>query len=89
MESRDHLYHACPFSFDLWSLSVSRCMITPTRDWNDTVAQMIGLPRNKTRRPRTLLTLLAWKSTIYWTWNERDVRLHTTIFDQWMQSLQS
>lgn len=38
MESINHLYYDCPFSFDLWSLATSRCRITPTRDWNDTVS---------------------------------------------------
>lgn len=80
METRNHLYHSCSFSFDLWSRVASRCRITPARDWDSTVAHMIGLPRNKQRRPQTLLTLLAWKSTMYWTWNERNARLHSNVF---------
>ncbi|KAF3572025.1 hypothetical protein F2Q69_00063092 [Brassica cretica] len=51
-----------------WGLQVPPHRITPARDWDSTVAHMIGLPRNKQRRPQTLLTLLAWKSTMYWTW---------------------
>lgn len=60
-ESRDHLFHDCPFSFDLWSLSARKCGIQPCSDWNGTLNQMIGLPLSRTRKPRSLLTLLAWK----------------------------
>ncbi|CDY24280.1 BnaC03g42530D [Brassica napus] len=42
--------------------------------------KMIGLPRSKSKRHQTLLTLLAWKSTIYWTWNERNARLHFNVY---------
>ena len=80
MGTRNHLYHSYSYSFDLWSRVASRCRISPARDWDSTVAHMIGLPRNKQRRPQTLLTLLGWKSTMYWTWNERNARLHTNVF---------
>lgn len=79
-ESRDHLFHECHYSYDLWTLVATKCAIAPARDWNGTVAQMIGLPRSKTTRHSTLLTLLAWKATIYWTWTERNSRLHTSTF---------
>ncbi|KAF3505074.1 hypothetical protein F2Q69_00043468 [Brassica cretica] len=47
---------------------------------------MISLPPPASSR---LLTLLAWQSTLYWIWNERNSRLHAnnyrsidTIFSQ-------
>lgn len=80
VESRNHLYYECPYSKDLWSLTASRCALTPLYDWEPTVSQMISLPRNKNRRPRTLLVLLGWKSTIYWLWTERNERLHSNKF---------
>ncbi|KAF3607793.1 hypothetical protein DY000_02047434 [Brassica cretica] len=41
---------------------------------------MITLPTWKSSRPLRLLTLLAWKSTTYWIWNERNARLHSNTF---------
>ena len=70
------------YNFDLWSLVATKCGLTPCRDWDGTVLQMIALPRSKSRQHSTFLTLLAWKSTIYWTWNERNSRLHKTTSDR-------
>ncbi|CDY36632.1 BnaA07g04250D [Brassica napus] len=75
MESRDHLFFDCAFSFDLWSRVSTRCSLAPIRSWNQTVAQMESLRGNKSAR---MLPLLAWQATIYWLWNERNGRLHAT-----------
>ena len=79
-ESRNNLFYECGYSFDLWNLVVTKCGLTPCRDWDGTVLQMTALPRSKSRRHNTLLTLLAWKSTIYWSWNKRNSRLHQNNF---------
>lgn len=76
-ESRDHLYWDCSFSFGLWSMVASRCRITPRRSWNDSLDQMISLLHPTATRS---LTLLGWQATIYWTWNERNNRLHANQF---------
>ncbi|KAF2555499.1 hypothetical protein F2Q68_00014728 [Brassica cretica] len=41
---------------------------------------MTTLPTWKSSRPLRLLTLLAWQSTTYWIWNERNARLHSNTF---------
>lgn len=33
-ESRDHLFHVCNYSFDLWSLAAGKLCITPLRTWD-------------------------------------------------------
>ncbi|KAG2307466.1 hypothetical protein Bca52824_027214 [Brassica carinata] len=43
-ESRDHLYWDCTFSFQLWSLVANRCRILPTRNWENSLNQMMTLP---------------------------------------------
>ena len=76
-ESRDHIYWDCRFSFDLWSMVASRCRLNPQRNWESSLAQMISLPPPSTARS---LTLLGWQATLYWTWNERNSRLHSNQF---------
>lgn len=76
-ESRDHLYWDCDFSFGLWNLVAVRCRIIPTRQWEGSLDQMISLPPPTSTRS---LTLLAWQSTMYWIWQERNQRLHVNQF---------
>lgn len=70
-ESRDHLYWDCNYTFDLWSIVAGRCRITPERRWENTLHQMITLPPPTSTRS---LILLGWPATLYWIWNERNVR---------------
>uniref|UniRef100_A0A0D3E0K9 Uncharacterized protein n=1 Tax=Brassica oleracea var. oleracea TaxID=109376 RepID=A0A0D3E0K9_BRAOL len=79
-ESRDHIYFDCNFSFDLWAISARRCGLTPNRSWSDTITQLKSLPMDRSSRPHRLLVLLAWQSTIYWVWNERNARLHSNTY---------
>lgn len=79
-ESRNHLYFDCNFAFDLWALSARRCGITPNRSWQDTISQLRNLPSGRLSKPHRLLVLLAWQSTIYWLWHERNERLHSNTF---------
>lgn len=74
-ESRDHIYFSCNFGFDLWTLVTSRLQLTPHRNWPDTIRQMTTLPPPTAQRT---FTLLAWQSTVYWIWNERNARLHAS-----------
>lgn len=76
-ESRNHLYFECNFAFGLWLLVSSRCRIAPHRSWDATMAQLQSLPRDRSTR---LLTLLAWQASLYWLWNERNTRLHSSSF---------
>lgn len=76
-ETRDHLFWECGYSFALWSQVASRCRINPLRRWEDSIEQMTTLSSPATARS---LTLLAWQSTLYWIWNERNQRLHSNQF---------
>ena len=77
LESRDHLFFDCPFSYDLWTLIASRCCRRPLRSWGQTVDQLTALVGDKAKR---LLSLLAWQATIYWLWTEKNGRLHARPF---------
>lgn len=76
-ESRDHLYFGCNYSFDLWGKVARRLQIPPHRDWLDTLNQLMSL---SAPLPQRLLSLLAWQSTMYWLWGERNARLHSQVF---------
>lgn len=76
-ETRNHLFFSCDFSYDLWVIVARRLDLLPNRDWEVTLDQMISLPQPLTQR---LLSLLAWHSTVYWLWNERNTRLHNNSF---------
>ena len=76
-ETRNHLYMDCPYSYDLWSRLATKCQLQPLRNWSDLLNQMIALPPPKQNK---LLSLLAWKATMYWLWRERNQRLHANTF---------
>lgn len=76
-ESRDHLFFSCNYSFDLWQTVARRLQISPIRDWQRLLEQMITLPPLQNNR---ILTRLAWQATLYWLWNERNTRLHAKTF---------
>lgn len=76
-ESRDHLFFSCDFSYKLWELVTRRLGISPSRDWENTLAQMVSL---SLPLPQRLLVLLAWQSVVYWLWNERNTRLHANTY---------
>lgn len=73
MESRDHLYFECAYSWELWSIFAGRLGLTPARDWEGSLNQMQNLTGNKFWKR---ILLLYWQATIYWTWMERNCRLH-------------
>ena len=76
-ETRNHLYMDCPYSYDLWSRLATKCQLQPLRNGSDLLNQMIALPSPKQNK---LLSLLAWKATMYWLWRERNQRLHANTF---------
>lgn len=73
VESRDHLFFLCPYSWSICEEMARRCALQPTQNWNQTLIQMQSLAGNKVKKR---LTLIAWQSTIYWIWQERNKRLH-------------
>ena len=77
LESRDHLYFDCPYSWELWSTMATRFTLNPLRTWDRSLSQMHTLSGNRFRRR---LLLLAWQAIIYWVWAERNSRLHRHTF---------
>ncbi|KAL0650270.1 hypothetical protein Bca4012_092961 [Brassica carinata] len=72
-ESRDHLFFRCPYTWDLWQIIAAKCGLISERDWNDSILQLQQLQGNRLRKR---LTYIGWLPAIYWSWNERNNRLH-------------
>lgn len=73
LESRDHLYFQCPYSFDIWRTLARKASCSPVRQWSLSLIAMQSITAPKHLR---LLSLLAWQTTIYLVWNERNSRIH-------------
>lgn len=67
-ESRDHLFFLCPYSWNLWSRLGRRCDLIPEQQWGDVTTQLQSFNSRN------------WQSCIYWTWQERNSRLHRNTF---------
>lgn len=76
-ESRSHLFFSCSYSWQVWSLISAWCNLSPPQDWDQCVAYLRSMNGSRTRK---LLSLLAWKCTIYHLWTERNNRLHRNRF---------
>lgn len=72
-ESRDHLYFECPYAWGIWSTLAPRCGLLPARTWSSVMIQLASQNR---RSPKGMLSLLCWQGCLYWTWTERNARLH-------------
>lgn len=82
-ESRDHLYFACNYSFDLWQIVARRLQLVPTRDWQGLIQQMITTPPPQYQR---LLIRLVWQASVYWLWLNGTRACMQTCFDRWIKS---
>lgn len=76
-ESRDHLFFMCPYSWSLWGSLAPRCAIQPERSWDRVLTQIQSTGGTSTKG---MLLRLCWQACIYWTWMERNGRLHRQIF---------
>lgn len=76
-ESRDHLFFACPLSWNMWSILAPRCGLNPAQQWTDVLAQLRPL---NSRNWKGRLTLLTWQCCLYWIWQEKNSRLHRNTF---------
>ncbi|KAJ4881254.1 Uncharacterized protein Rs2_38309 [Raphanus sativus] len=77
-ESRDHLFFNCRYSYCIWRDLLSGSPIsTPPCQWNDALQALKS--RTYTREWRLLLHLV-WQATIYFTWSERNTRIHRSNF---------
>ncbi|XP_018487835.1 uncharacterized protein LOC108858402 [Raphanus sativus] len=77
LESRDHLFFYCAYSWEIWFVLASRCSIPPLRSWEATIAQLQHFAGRKAHR---YLLLLVWQATIYHSWQERNNRIHRSSF---------
>ncbi|KAF8107081.1 hypothetical protein N665_0126s0001 [Sinapis alba] len=75
-ETRDHLFYQCSYSWHLWQRVALRCSFTPSQQWNQTISDLQAIPAASTT---SQLILLAWQSTMYYIWTERNSRLHNMI----------
>ena len=60
LESRDHLFYACSYSWEVWHSIAGRVGFSTPRNWNVLLGD---LERLKSPQHIRLLTLLAWQTT--------------------------
>ncbi|CAH8262212.1 unnamed protein product [Arabidopsis lyrata] len=77
LESRNHIFFNCSFTWTIWSTIALRCGFQPLHCWDNTLSHMQSLRGPKEKRR---LILLAWQCSIYLLWNERNARLHRQTF---------
>ncbi|CAG7867093.1 unnamed protein product, partial [Brassica rapa] len=76
-ESRDHLFFECSYTWGIWGVLALRCGITPESNWSRALNQLKALNSSS---PKGKLTLLCWQGCIYWSWSERNGRMHWNNF---------
>ncbi|KAL0740389.1 hypothetical protein Bca4012_081902 [Brassica carinata] len=77
-ESRDHLFFSCSYTFCIWSDLTSRSPISsPPSNWNDV---LLALKSGSYSREWRLLLRLIWQGVIYYSWSERNSRIHRSSF---------
>ncbi|KAL0759958.1 hypothetical protein Bca101_076108 [Brassica carinata] len=69
-ESRNHLFFDCSFSFQICSVIAARCGFQARPNWDETVISLQNFRENKNLRR---VFLLAWQSSIYSIWKERNM----------------
>lgn len=72
-ESRDHLFFACSFSSHVWSNITGILSQQAIFIWDQHIQWGIGLKR---RNLNNTVSKLAWQSSIYHLWQERNRRIH-------------
>ena len=71
-ETRDHLFFACPYSFTVWLDLVGFLLGSRTDpDWSITIASLLS---TRCKEIDTCLSKLAFQTTIYSLWRERNNR---------------
>ena len=77
-ESRDHMFFSCSYTWEIWS-TLTRCSpLSPApSNWDDV---LFRLQSGTYSREWRLLLLLLWQATIYFSWSERNSRIHRSSF---------
>lgn len=82
-ETRDHLFFACPYSYMVWVTvtgALLGTLITP--DWTDTMER---LQRDRVATMNKVLAKMAFQTTIYHIWRERNAWRHGKTWIQMAQ----
>lgn len=74
-ESRYHIFFDCTYSWTLWEEISLRCNFDSPRDWESLLSYL--QPFTSPKQARKLL-LIAWQTTLYLIWAERNNRLHSS-----------
>lgn len=77
IESRNHLYYQCSYSWNIWEPTAARCGFTPSQSWDTTLLDLRSAPGTRLQRK---LRLLCWQATNYLLWVERNNRIHRNQF---------
>ena len=77
LESRDHLFFNCSYTWEVWNSVAARSGFTAPREWDEVLTE---LEKFKTPHHSRLLALLGWQAAIYCLWAERNSRLHRSRF---------
>lgn len=77
LETRDHLFFDCNFSYFVWNPLARKARVPAIRPWDQSISYMQSLSSPKHLR---LLSLLAWQAAIYTLWTERNSRIHKNEF---------
>lgn len=84
-ESRDHLFFACLFSFNVWSALTGPLLHhREDPDWEVTLTQVVRGTRNHLH-DNDILLRLCFQTTVYLIWKERNIRIHQSGFSSILQ----
>lgn len=77
LETRDHMYFECPYSWSLWTELAAKAQWQPSRDW---ASELNCMQTSTAPKHERLLVYLAWQASIYLLWKERNNRIHKQHF---------
>lgn len=77
LESRDHLFFDCSYSWSIWESTSNRCGIPPIRPWSQSFDSIHHMQGSQVKKK---LIRIAWQASIYFLWQERNHRLHRQQF---------
>ncbi|CAL9217925.1 unnamed protein product [Arabidopsis halleri] len=79
LESHDHLFFECNFSFAIWSFFASKFISNPPRSLGAAAVwiQARPIPASQSRPPEIVITKLILQTSIYTIWKERNSRIFT------------
>jgi hypothetical protein len=75
VESRDHLFFECSFSYRIWRFCMARCRVdNPPIIWDDII--QLGCSKWGSKTLKSLLCCLVLGSALYHIWCTRNEILH-------------